>query len=107
MWPDNRNGRGLNASSKELERVFKKNKIRVETGAKCDNVQKTGTSVKMKVTLANGKVEDVEAEKLLVAVGRTIVALLENGQRADGSVVLPECLTAYGAPAELPSAIRD
>ncbi len=56
--------------SKELERVFKKSKIRVETGAKCDQVQKTGTSVKMKVTLANGKVEDVEAEKLLVAVGR-------------------------------------
>src|SRR6202021_3800225 len=46
-------------------------KIRVETGAKCDNVEKTGTSVKMKVTLANGKVEDVEAEKLLVAVGRS------------------------------------
>ena len=34
-----------------------------------------------------------------VAVGRTIVALLENGQQADGSVVLPECLVAYGAPA--------
>jgi dihydrolipoamide dehydrogenase len=56
--------------SKELERVFKKNKIRVETGAKCDQVQKTTTGVKMKVTLSNGKVEDVEAEKLLVAVGR-------------------------------------
>jgi len=36
-----------------------------------------------------------------VAVGRTIVALLENGQRADGSVDLPGCLTAYGAPARL------
>lgn len=56
--------------SKELERVFKKAKIRVETGAKCDNVQKTGTGVKMKVTLSSGKVEDVEAEKLLVAIGR-------------------------------------
>lgn len=56
--------------SKELERLFKKDKICVETGAKCSDVQKTGTSVKMKVTLANGKVEDVEAEKLLVAVGR-------------------------------------
>ena len=56
--------------SKELERLFKKSGIRVETGAKCDQVQRTGTSVKMKVTLANGKVEDVEAEKLLVAVGR-------------------------------------
>jgi dihydrolipoamide dehydrogenase len=56
--------------SKELERIFKKNGIRVETGAKCSDVQKTGSSVKMKVTLSNGKTEDVEAEKLLVAVGR-------------------------------------
>ncbi len=56
--------------SKELERVFKKNGIRVETGAKCSDIQKTGSGVKMKVALANGKTEDVEAEKLLVAVGR-------------------------------------
>jgi len=39
-----------------------------------------------------------------VAVGRTIVALLENGQRADGSVELPACLQPYGAPATLPPA---
>jgi seryl-tRNA synthetase len=37
-----------------------------------------------------------------VAVGRTIIALLENGQREDGSVALPEVLAPYGAPAELP-----
>jgi seryl-tRNA synthetase len=36
-----------------------------------------------------------------VAVGRTIVALLENGQQADGSVSLPACLVRHGAPAEL------
>ena len=36
-----------------------------------------------------------------VAVGRTIVALLENGQRADASVELPQCLQSYGAPAVL------
>jgi seryl-tRNA synthetase len=39
-----------------------------------------------------------------VAVGRTIVALLENGQREDGSVELPACLLAHGAPALLPAA---
>ncbi len=39
-----------------------------------------------------------------VAVGRTLVALLENGQRADGTVALPDCLVAYGAPGELPAA---
>jgi seryl-tRNA synthetase len=36
-----------------------------------------------------------------VAVGRTIIALLENGQREDGGVDLPEALVAFGAPSEL------
>ena len=39
-----------------------------------------------------------------VAVGRTIIALLENGQREDGSVVLPAPLVSAGAPAVLPPA---
>ncbi|MFZ1994592.1 MAG: serine--tRNA ligase, partial [Solirubrobacteraceae bacterium] len=39
-----------------------------------------------------------------VAVGRTIVALLENGQREDGSVQLPAVLADRGAPALLPAA---
>jgi seryl-tRNA synthetase len=42
-----------------------------------------------------------------VAVGRTIVALLENGQRADGSVQLPEVLRAYGASERLSPAPSD
>ncbi len=33
-----------------------------------------------------------------VAVGRTIIALLENGQAADGSVRLPDALAPFGAP---------
>jgi seryl-tRNA synthetase len=33
-----------------------------------------------------------------VAVGRTIIALLENGQRHDGSVALPALLARWGAP---------
>ncbi len=36
-----------------------------------------------------------------VAVGRTIIALLENGQRDDGEVVLPEALVRCGAPARI------
>ncbi len=36
-----------------------------------------------------------------VAVGRTLIALLENGQREDGTVGLPGVLTEYGAPAVL------
>jgi len=38
-----------------------------------------------------------------VAVGRTIIALLENGQREDGSVELPTILAEHGAPARLPA----
>jgi seryl-tRNA synthetase len=33
-----------------------------------------------------------------VAVGRTLIALIENGQRADGSVALPPPLVEAGAP---------
>jgi seryl-tRNA synthetase len=40
-----------------------------------------------------------------VAVSRTLVALLENGQREDGSIALPAVLGPYGAPAELPPAL--
>jgi seryl-tRNA synthetase len=36
-----------------------------------------------------------------VAIGRTIIALLENGQREDGSVELPGVLVPFGAPATL------
>jgi seryl-tRNA synthetase len=36
-----------------------------------------------------------------IAVGRTIIALLENGQREDGTVALPDILAPYGAPAVL------
>lgn len=56
--------------SGELERVFKKTGIRCETGAKAENIERTANGVKIKVALANGKSEVMEAEKLLVAVGR-------------------------------------
>jgi seryl-tRNA synthetase len=38
------------------------------------------------------------------AIGRTIIALLENGQQDDGSVRLPAPLVALGAPGVLPPA---
>ena len=56
--------------SKELERVFKKTGIRVETGTKAEDIQKTDNGVRFCAALANGKRETIEAEKLLVAVGR-------------------------------------
>jgi seryl-tRNA synthetase len=36
-----------------------------------------------------------------VAVGRTLIALLENHQRDDGTIAVPEVLHAWGAPPEL------
>ncbi|HET9075099.1 MAG TPA: serine--tRNA ligase [Solirubrobacteraceae bacterium] len=40
-----------------------------------------------------------------VTSSRTVVALLENGQQEDGSVVIPEALVASGAPALLAPAV--
>jgi dihydrolipoamide dehydrogenase len=56
--------------SKELERSFRKQKIRVETGARAENIEKTGNGVKLTLVTRDGKQEALEAEKLLVAVGR-------------------------------------
>lgn len=56
--------------SKELERHFKKAGIRCETGAKAENIRKNAASVSLSATLANGQKEEMEFEKLLVAVGR-------------------------------------
>ena len=56
--------------SKELERLFKRSGIRVETGARAENIRKTEEGVRFSVTLSNGKVEELEVETLLVAVGR-------------------------------------
>jgi seryl-tRNA synthetase len=38
-----------------------------------------------------------------VAVGRTLIALLENGQREDGSVELPSTLQEFGSPERIPT----
>src|SRR3954462_1436945 len=38
-----------------------------------------------------------------VALGRAILAVVENGQRDDGTIVIPEVLHPFGAPAELRS----
>ncbi|MBV9303603.1 MAG: dihydrolipoyl dehydrogenase [Acidobacteriaceae bacterium] len=56
--------------SKELERRFKKSGIRVETGAKAGSIRKNTNSVSLSATLSNGKTEEFEFDKLLVAVGR-------------------------------------
>ena len=56
--------------SKELEKHFKKTGIRIETGAKAENIRRNSNSVSLTATLAGGNKEEMEFEKLLVAVGR-------------------------------------
>ncbi len=57
--------------SKELTRLFKKRGIDVNTGAKVEKVEKSKDGVKVTFTDANGKTQTREAEKALVAVGRS------------------------------------
>jgi dihydrolipoamide dehydrogenase len=56
--------------SKELERVFRKSGIRVETGARVENIQKHDNGVTFSAAFSNGKQENFDVETLLVAVGR-------------------------------------
>ena len=56
--------------SKELQRAFKKQGIHVETGLKLDKMEKTKSGVKVSGKNAKGETITLEAEMLLVAVGR-------------------------------------
>ncbi len=62
--------------SKELQRAFKKSGIKVETGLKLDKLEKTKSGVKVSGKNAKGDTVSIEAEMLLVAVGR--MAYLEG-----------------------------
>ncbi|MEP7038249.1 MAG: dihydrolipoyl dehydrogenase, partial [Acidobacteriota bacterium] len=62
--------------SKELERTFKKQGIKVMTGVKLDTMKKSKTSVKVSGKDAKGKDVALEAEMVLVAIGR--MPYLEN-----------------------------
>jgi dihydrolipoamide dehydrogenase len=56
--------------SRELERVFKKSGIRVETGARVERVESLDQGVRVRALLSDGRVETFEAEKVLIGVGR-------------------------------------
>jgi dihydrolipoamide dehydrogenase len=56
--------------SKELQRVFKKNGIKCETGIKLDKMTKSKSGVKVSGKNSKGADVSFEAEMLLVAVGR-------------------------------------
>jgi seryl-tRNA synthetase len=51
-----------------------------------------------------GKPEIVHTLNGTAVTGRHMIALLENGQRDDGTIVMPACLHAYGMPPVLQSA---
>lgn len=57
-------------SAAELARAFRSRGIRMLTAAKVGGVTKTAKGVTLKVTGSDGAVEDIEADKLLMAVGR-------------------------------------
>ena len=56
--------------SKELLRVYKKRGINCHLGAKVEKVEKTKTGATVTFTTADGKQQTLEAEKVLIAVGR-------------------------------------
>ena len=55
--------------SKELARVYRKRGINFHTGAKVEKVEKTKTGVGVTITV-EGKQHKIEAEKILIAIGR-------------------------------------
>ena len=56
--------------SRELERAFKKAGIRVQTGARVEQVELNEDGVRVTALLGGGQRESFQAEKVLVAVGR-------------------------------------
>ena len=57
--------------SAELEKSFRRQGIAIETRAKVEKATKTANAVAVSYTRANGKPQAIEAETLLVAVGRS------------------------------------
>lgn len=55
--------------SKELARVFRKRGINFHTSAKVDKVEKTKAGIAVTITV-DGKQQKIDAEKILIAVGR-------------------------------------
>src|SRR5206468_11695681 len=56
--------------SAELEKSFKKKNIQIQTGCKVDTVKKDAKGVTVSFTDKDGKKQTLQAEKLLLAVGR-------------------------------------
>ena len=59
--------------SRELEKQLRKQKIDIQTSAKFEKVERTAAGVKVTYSDREGKQQTIEADKLLVAVGRAPV----------------------------------
>jgi seryl-tRNA synthetase len=58
-------------------------------------------NIRYRPAAAGGPLHVATLNGTAVAVGRTLIAVVENGQRDDGSVAIPEVLHGWGAPQEL------
>jgi dihydrolipoamide dehydrogenase len=88
--------------SKELERYFKKTGIRTEVGATATNIRRNANSVSLTTTLSNGKAEEMEFDKLLIAVGRKPntenIGLENTGAKLDRGFVVVDAYQRTGEP---------
>jgi seryl-tRNA synthetase len=67
-----------------------------ETHTSDYNADYQARRLNIKVRQSDGKPELVHMnDATALAIGRTIIAILENGQQADGSVKIPEILRKY------------
>lgn len=70
--------------AKELEKAYRKQKIGIETGARVAGIEKTGAGVKVAYTNAGGQEQTIEADAVLIAVGRRPIS---EGLNLEGSRV--------------------
>lgn len=57
--------------AKEAKKAFDKQGLKIELGVKIGNVDTSGAGVKLEYTNAKGEAQTLEADKLIVSIGRT------------------------------------
>jgi len=90
------------AVSAELQKAFKKRGIKTHVGAKVTSAAASGTGVDLEAQLADGKVEKLHCDYLLVATGRGPVTdglgAAEAGLRIDRGYVVVDEFFRTGVP---------
>lgn len=84
---------GPDARQIDIESWMPGQKTYRETHTSDYNTDYQSRRLKTRVKRAEGKTELVHTNDATVfAIGRTLIAIMENGQQADGSIVIPEVL---------------